>query len=487
MIPALKKMTINMLAVARARMPKPKTQGEPAPRFKPPAVMPGVAPAEAIVAMDEISAPAYTYANMCLTHEAFMGFARLAQLTQKPEFRLLSEKTASAMVRKWVRFKGKNPERIKELEKEIKRYKLRDLFKQAAENDGFFGRAQLFVDLGVHDGAELKTPMLMVKEKLFGKLRKFKLIEAMYSYPYDYRADNPMADSYYNPQSWYIMGNEVHASRLLLFVSRPVPDLLKPAYSFAGMSMSQLALPYVENFLKTRDSVNRMISTYSMPGIKTNMMSVMTGESGDDVVNRGELYNAQRDNQGLFMIDAEQEDMFHYQASLGTLDKLQAQSQEHMSSISSIPLVVLFGISPSGLNATGDSELEVWDDYVQTMQQTVFRDNLQKCIEIIQLSKWGEIDDSIEFEFLSLREASKVEAATIRKTDAETDAIRIADGVISPEEVRDRINTDPESGYSGLPAMPDELKETQYDNEEIDSTGEEDPIEADAPERGGKD
>lgn len=479
-------MKINPQAANRARIPRAPAAGElpVAAKFGPPKLPKGIAPTEVIVAMDEHNAGGYEYANMCLTHEAFMGYARLAQLTQKPEFRLLSEKVAQAMVRKWVKFKG-NPGRIKELKAKLKKLNVRDLFSEAAKFDGFFGRCQLFVDLGQHDGEELKTPMLMVKEKLQGKLRKFKIIEPMYSYPYNYRADNPLADSYYNPQSWYVMGQEVHSSRLLMFISRPVPDILKPAYNFSGMSMSQLALPYVENFLKTRDSVNRMISTYSMPGIATNMMSVMTGEDGDDVVNRAALYNAQRDNQGLFVIDKESEEMFHYQAALGTLDKLQAQSQEHMSSISSVPLVVLFGISPSGLNATGDAELTVWADYVQDMQQVLFRDNLQMVINIIQLSEWGEIDPTIEIEFPTLMEAKPAEQAQIRKTNAETDSIRQNDGQISAEEVRERISEDEESGYSGLPTMPKELKDAQYDDDEsIDGTGKDNPSEADPPKRG---
>lgn len=474
-------LSISAMAANRPRVPRPASNGDApiAQKFGPPELPKGVAPETAIVAMDSANQNIYAYANMCATHEAFMGYARLAQLTQKPEFRLLSEKTAQAMVRKWVRFKGGNPVRIKELEAEIKRLNVRDLFSEAAKYDGFFGRCQLFVDLGDHDGDEIKRPLLMVPEKLKGKLRKFKIIEPMYSYPYSYTSDNPMRDSYYNPQSWYVMGNEVHASRLLLFISRPLPDILKPAYNFSGMSMSQLALPYVENFLKTRDSVNRMISTYSMPGIKTNLASVLAGDEGDDVVNRAQLYNSQRDNQGLFVLDMEQEEFFHYQAQLGTLDKLQAQSQEHMSSISSIPMLVLFGSSPGGLNATGDSELAIWDEYVLDMQQVLFHDNLVKVCEIIQLSKWGDIDKSIEIEFPSPREPTPKELAELRKLDAETDSVRINDGIVAAEEVRDKISADPNSGYSGLPTMPKELKDAQYDQND-EGAGQDDTAKTDA-------
>ncbi|MCP3880924.1 MAG: DUF1073 domain-containing protein [Sulfitobacter sp.] len=477
-------MQINRQLAARMRNAKQLPSDFPLPPpFRPPELPAGVVAREDRMAMDDAMVATYAYANsaMCLTHEAFLGYPILAQLTQKPEFRLLSEKTAQAMVRKWVKFEGKNPERIKELEAELDRLNVRDLFAEAAKYDGFFGRAQLFIDMGQHEGEELQTPLVMVKEKLYGRLRKFKIIEPMYSYPFDYRADNPMADSYYNPQAWYIMGNKVHSSRLLLFVSRPLPDMLKPAYNFSGMSMSQLALPYVENFLKTRDSVNKMISTYSMPGIKSNMSAVLMGDSGDDLIARGELYNSQRDNQGLFVLDNETEEFFHYQAQLGTLDKLQAQSQEHMSSISSTPLVVLFGISPAGLNASTDGELRVYYDYIKDMQHALFRDNLKLVCEVVQLSKWGEIDPSIKFDFIDLWEPTPEQAAAVRKTDAETDQIRMDTGVVTPDEVRDKVSADPTSGYAGLPTMPPELKER---DEGTDITEGDDPSQAGAPERG---
>jgi hypothetical protein len=51
------------------------------------------------------------------------------------------------------------------------------------------------------------------------------------------------------------MGTEVHASRMPAFVGHPVPDMLKPAYSFGGLSLSQMAKPYVDIWLQTRESV----------------------------------------------------------------------------------------------------------------------------------------------------------------------------------------------------------------------------------------
>lgn len=485
------KWTISQQALVRAR--GLRTDGsspvKPTTVFKPPALLEGVAPADVVLGMDNAMSGVYNFANtnLCTQYESFLGFAQLAQLAQKPEFRIMSEKVAEAMTRKWIEFnstsKGDKTARIKELTELMERYQIRQLFEQCAFQDGIQGRVQLFVDLGQHDGEELGVPMFMAKEKLLGKLRKFKLIEAMYSYAIDYRADNPLADSFYNPQSWYVMGQKVHSSRLLLFVGRPLPDLLKPAYAFGGMSMSQLAIPYVENWLSTRQHVNRLIRNFSITGIQTNMAAVLAGETGDDILNRAELYNLLRDNQGVFMLDKDSEAMFQHNTPLSTLDKLQAQSQEHMSSISSIPLVVFFGITPSGLNASSEGEIRTWYDYIKDRQEKFFRPNLQKVIEIIQLAHWGEVDPEITFSFIDLWQPNAVEVEQARHQRAQTDQIYFDMGVIAPDDVRTQLSTDPDSGYTGLPEIDLSLLKPD-DDEETESTGEGDNPKADPTEPG---
>lgn len=472
--------------VQSARTPRSGKETAEVRRIGPPEIPPGVAPESARIAMDALcnNAGVYDYVNLYGCRDAFVGYPNLAQLAQKAEFRMLSEKTAQAMVRKWIEFKSTSKsdktELIAAITAELEHYKVRDLFEEIAKQDGFFGRSQLFVDLGEHEGEELKTPMIMDKAKLYGKLRKFKVIEAMYSYPVDYRADNPLADSFYKPTSWYVMGVKVHSSRLLTFVGRPLPNLLKPAYNFGGMSMSQMAMPYVENWLSTRNSVNRLISNFSLTAIKTNMQASLNGDNGDDILARAELYNAMRDNQGMFMLDMTSEEMVQLNVPLTTLDALQAQSQEHMSSISSIPLVVLFGISPTGLNASSDGEIRVWYDFVRDMQESLFRANLQTVIEIIQLSKWGQVDPEITFDFVALWEPDASELETARKTRAETDQIYFEMGVVGPEEIRNELSQDPDSGYTGLPEINPELLKPPTDGQETDGT-QDNEAETDAP------
>lgn len=461
-----------------------KLASSDAPRaevFRPPALPDGVAPKDAVLAMDDANAGAYAYANsgtLCGVG-GFMGYPLLAELSQLPEYRMLAEKPADAMTRKWIKLvskgDGDKTAVISKLTAAMEKFKLREHFRDAAKYDNFFGGCHLYIDTGVSEDAdELKMPLILDKRKIAkGSLRGFKLIEPIYSYPYRYNSTNPLADDYYKPHAWLVMAKEVHSSRLLHFVSRPVPNLLKPSYNFGGMSMSQLARPYVDNWLKTRTSVNKIISNFSTSGLKTNMSGMLAADDcGDDLASRGALFAELRDNQGLLMIDNDQtspEEFFQFNVPLTTLDALQAQAQEHLASVGGMPLVVLTGITPAGLNASSDGEIRVYYDRVHGDQQNLFTDNLLAALQVIQLSEIGAIDEDIGFEFIGLWEQDAGEAAANRKADADTAAVYIEAGVMTPDEVRSKLAADPESGYTGLQGLapePPEVDDTDPNEED---------------------
>ena len=176
-------------------------------------------------------------------------------------------------------------------------------------------------------------------------------VEPIWSYPNTYNSTDPLKADYFAPQTWFVMGRLVHRTRLLTLISAEMPDILKPAYSFRGLSLSQRAQPYVQNWLRTRQSVSDLLHSFSIVVLKTILQSqIADGGDWNSVFSRIDVFNATRDNRGAMVaIDKETEEMDILAVPLGTLDALQAQSQEQMASVSQTPLVKLLGITPSGL------------------------------------------------------------------------------------------------------------------------------------------
>jgi len=446
----------------------------------PPWVIPASAKADPeYMAMDAADSAIYEYASQTYRGMGFPGYPYLSELAQRSEYRSPTETTAKEMTRKWCKVvshgEGDKAGKIEVIESELKRHKVRDLFRTAAEHDGFFGRGQIHVSLKGDTDETRQIPLVIRKETIKpGTLEGFKSVEPIWTAPYAYNSTDPLAKDFFKPTSWFVMGKLTHASRLLTFVSREVPDMLKPAYNFGGMSMSQLMEPYVNSWLRTRDSVSDLLHSFSISGLKTNMGDALAGGEGQNIFDRAALFNKARDNRGLMLLDKDTEEFFQFNTSLAGLDKLQAQSQEHMAAPCHTPLVKLFGITPTGLNASDEGEISVYYDYINSMQEDLFSDNLHKIISIIQLDKFGEIDPAIGIEWIPLKQVDEEAQARIRKTDSETGANLIQTGSISNLEERARLAADPKSGYTSLdvedvPTLPDADAKPDGEGEDDDA------------------
>jgi phage-related protein (TIGR01555 family) len=433
----------------------------------PPRVIPrdhkGLAMDDAIVEINGWAAN-QVYDGAYFNGVAWLGYTLLAELFQRPEYRRVSEVLATEMTRKWIKLKSTATDkesktgRIKELDKELQRLDIRGAFRKVAELDGGFGRAHLYLDTGDTDnGDELLTSIgngrdapteLKFKGKR-GFLRAVKPVEPVWCYPAKYNSNDPLKPDWYNPQSWFCLGKEIHSTRLLTFVGREVPDLLKPSYSFGGLSLSQMAKPYIDNWLRTRQAVADLIWSFSVRGLKTNMADGLN-DGGDQLFKRAALFANFQSNQGVMLLDKDKEDFFNIVTPLGSLDVLQGQAQEHMCSVTGTPVVKLLGIQPAGLNASSQGELTTWYDWVAAFQEKFFREKLTKVIDFAQLSLWGEIDPDITYEFEALEELSEKDLADKRKVEADTDVALVGAGILDPVEVRKRLAADPQTPYDGL-------------------------------------
>lgn len=433
----------------------------------------------------------------------FLGYPYLSELAQRPEYRTMAETIADDATREWLSFdvtgdekterekRNKDPEgyeerlndpdemkkrvkasgkedRVKALVDDQERLEVRDRFYWASTFDSWMGRSHLYLQIGDADfekvSGEMAAPIGNSRDDMSkGKvspespLKYIKTVEPVWTYPQAYNAINPLAPDWYNPQLWYVMGRQIHISRLPTFVTRQVPDMLKPAYAFGGLPLSQIAKPYVDIWLDTRQSVADLIKSFSVMILQTDM-SVQTSPGGAGAAGllaRAMLFNMMRDNQGLFLTNKATEDVKNVSAPLGGLHELQAQSQEHMLSVARIPAVKFTGIQPAGLNASSDGEIKVYDDTIKAYQKRSFDPNLTRIINFQMLSLFGEIDAEITHRWNPLRQLTDAEKADQKKKEADWYGVLVEMGAFSPAEVRGVVINDPESPFAGL--NPDDV------------------------------
>jgi uncharacterized protein len=433
--------------------------------IQPPALPPNVVPAGVkapVMAMDSSLFRAdggFSWGGLGIEYNGFPGYQYLATLALRCEFRALSTAFSTELTREWLTLTSTsdegagNADKIQELTQAMEDLKLRDSIRLASEHDCLFGRAQLLIDIRDSKGIpQDRTTPLIISEKTIPKDCDIRIVpvEPMWTTPNYYNSLDPSSPDFYKHRSWWMLGQEVHASRLITVITRPVPDIYKPAFNFSGISLSQLAEPYIDNWLRTRGSVSDLVHNFSLTAVKSKLSDVFNGGDGADVINRAALFNAHRDNAGVMLIDKETEDLVQLNVPLGGLHELQAQAQEGMCIPGKIPATILLGLAPSGFGNVAEGEMEAWGKWIGANQTGHWNEPVNIVLKLLQLKMYGTIDDDISHSWNPLEQMSEKELSEIRLADSQAAQIYNGSGIIDPVEERERLARDPDSGYQGL-------------------------------------
>ena len=110
-----------------------------------------------------------------------------------------------------------------------------------------------------------------------------------------------------------------------------------------------------------------------------------------------------------------------------------------LSAVSGIPVAMLFGRSPAGLNATGDADIRNFYDRIKQYQESKLKPLLERLISYLYLSHdsplRGNEPDHWSVQFVPLWQNTEEQEAIVRRTIAEMDAIYLDRGVLDPSEV----------------------------------------------------
>jgi len=151
------------------------------------------------------------------------------------------------------------------------------------------------------------------------------------------------------------------------------------------------------------------------------------------------------------MLLEEGETYTNVSASFAGIPEVLDRVMSRLSADTGIPVQILFGESPGGLNATGEAPRGSWDETVAAWRAEVIDPIVRRLLEV---DGAGEIDHA----WPSMREPSDLERANLAKLEADTDAVRIASGVTTPEDVaelRGIATSIPSSFADPLPAGVD--------------------------------
>ena len=344
------------------------------------------------------------------------------------------------MLKNWITItSGLDPDVEKRLSLTLRRTQLIDKLKRGMQWGRLYGGA-LGVMLVKHQGYDLSQPLqldwimpgdfagLLIFDRWNGVNPSSELIEDIsdpdYGYPKYYTVTDPAGGG----------SVKIHHSRVVRFTGNTLPFWEE----IAEMQWGASVIESIFDELRKRDNVSWNIAQLTfMANIRVlkmqdlgQLLAATDNESQAELLRTLEAQNMLLNNMGMQVMDAA-DGLETHQYTFGGLSDCYQQFIMDISGAAEIPVTRLFGRSPSGLNATGESDLQNYYDMIAEKQESYLRPILNKVLPPFIISTLGSLPDDFDFEFDPVAEPTDKERADLAKCGTDNVVAAYNAGLIS--------------------------------------------------------
>lgn len=344
------------------------------------------------------------------------------------------------MLKNWITItSGLDPDVEKRLSLTLRRTQLIDKLKRGMQWGRLYGGA-LGVMLVKHQGYDLSQPLqldwimpgdfagLLIFDRWNGVNPSSELIEDIsdpdYGFPKYYTVTDPAGGG----------SVKIHHSRVVRFTGNTLPFWEE----IAEMQWGASVVESIFDELRKRDNVSWNIAQLTfMANIRVlkmqdlgQLLAATDNESQAELLRTLEAQNMLLNNMGMQVMDAA-DGLETHQYTFGGLADCYQQFIMDISGAAEIPVTRLFGRSPSGLNATGESDLQNYYDMIAEKQESYLRPILNKVLPPFIISTLGSLPDDFDFEFDPVAEPSDKERADLAKCGTDNVVAAYNAGLIS--------------------------------------------------------
>lgn len=344
------------------------------------------------------------------------------------------------MLKNWITItSGLDPDVEKRLSLTLRRTQLIDKLKRGMQWGRLYGGA-LGVMLVKHQGYDLSQALqldwimpgdfagLLIFDRWNGVNPSSELIEDIsdpdYGYPKYYTVTDPAGGG----------SVKIHHSRVIRFTGNTLPFWEE----IAEMQWGASVVESIFDELRKRDNVSWNIAQLTfMANIRVlkmqdlgQLLAATDNESQAELLRTLEAQNMLLNNMGMQVMDAA-DGLETHQYTFGGLADCYQQFIMDISGAAEIPVTRLFGRSPSGLNATGESDLQNYYDMIAEKQESYLRPILNKVLPPFIISTLGSLPDDFDFEFDPVAEPTDKERADLAKCGTDNVVAAYNAGLIS--------------------------------------------------------
>lgn len=369
------------------------------------------------------------------------------------------------------------PEKDAELNAKVRVLNVRGIFQEACRWGRLFGGAAVI--MGADDGQPAASPLVPERVRSVEWLRVADRREIQVLSFYETGAKAGTPETYqYTPLGAYVTGGSsiIHESRVIMFGGAPTGRIEKIQLGWWDYSVLQNVYEIMRSYDTGWKAVEHLLTdahqaVFTMAGLASALESP-EGTSAVDA--RMRLIDRQRSVGRPIVMDAgdsaagEPAESFTRQSvSFAEIPAILDKEMLRLAQAAKMPVTILMGQSPAGMNATGESDFRWFYDQIETEQKNNQSPKIVRLVDVILRSKeFASPDLDVDVRWQSLWSETPGQQAATRKTIADADAVYINAGVLTPEEVTlSRFGGD---GFGGEISLSNESLEARSNMLELE-------------------
>lgn len=244
----------------------------------------------------------------------------------------------------------------------------------------------------------------------------------------------PMYYTFSMDESNLDYGVKVHHSRVIRFTGKKLPYIERVVEQYWGMSEVERVFDELNKRNSTSANIAQLIFQAHLRVLKMEHLgqdlAFLDGDQMGDLYRTLQAQNKLMNNMSLQVLSKD-DDFQTFQYTFSGLSDVYELFMMDLAGAAEIPVTRLFGRSPAGMNATGESDLTNYYDKIRKDQGAFLAPIMEKLLPIMCLSAWGAIPDDLDFDFNPIRDIAEEERANLIKQSADAINQAFQSGLIS--------------------------------------------------------
>lgn len=349
--------------------------------------------------------------------------------------RAIVDTPARDLTREWRSVKSDGAEDIQALEQQLM---IPQLVEEAVAWSRLFGGAGMLM----LTGQDLSRP-LNINRVRRGSLERLLVFDRWDLAAHTINTWDVLAPNYLLPEFYTVRGGsqQIHYSHVVRFMGERLPRRWLSHTQGWGDSVLRKCIWDVADMVAAKDGIAELMQEANVDIISREGLSDdLATEQDKAITDRYQLFRMMKSNIQMALLDGN-ETYDRKTLNLSGVAPMVENLMTWIAGAARMPLTKIFGTSAKGMNATGEGDLDNYNDELRSLQTSTLAMSMRSLDEVLVRSALGNFPSSYDYIWNPLEQGNAVEQAQAEKLRADRDAVYLQEGVVTRSQIQRTLQT----------------------------------------------